>query len=299
MDRQRIIILFGAAALMAALLSWFLYSKTIAPQKEQRITVLAAAHDLPIGQLVRKSDLKKVNVLERDLPKGAVYKEKDAMDRAVLFPLSANSPIIASSLSQLNGADGIPATIEPGYRAVAVTITDVSGVAGLVQPGSHVDVLFTRPGTMAEALTSTILQNVRVLAVGRSVVVNQVVDPKAPKVPVATLVVTPEEAQKLELAKNQGKIGLSLRNPLDQSTGVDGKPVNTDILDPSMRAKMASMNRGRNMQNLNDQKAWAELTAEKKAPPAPAVKEKPAPRQPRAVVEVFRGEKHVQEVFHD
>ncbi len=303
MDRQRIIILFGAAALMAALLSWFLYAKTIAPQKEQRISVLAAVHDLAIGQLVRKGDLKNVTVLQRDLPKGAVYKDKDALDRAVLFPISANEPIINTSLSQLNGADGIPATIEPGYRAVAVSITDVSGVAGLVQPGAHVDVLFTRPGTMAEAITSTILQNIRVLAVGRSVVVNQAIDPKATKVPVATLVVTPEQAQKLELAKNQGKIGLSLRNPLDQSTGVDGKPVNTDILDPAMRSKVAGSNRLRNSPDLNDPRAWAELSGDKpKIPPSPVaiVKEKPAPPPPpRAVVEVFRGEKHVQEVFHD
>jgi len=300
MDRQRIMILFGAAALMAGLLSWFLYAKTIAPQKEQRTVILAASRDLAIGHMIRKGDLKKIAVLPRDLPKGAVLADKSALDRAVLFPISANAPIIASSLSQLNGADGIPATIEPGYRAVSVTISDVSGVAGLVQPGAHVDVLFTRPGTMAEAITSTILQNVRVLAVGRSVQVNQLIDPKATKVPVATLIVTPEQAQKLELAKNQGKIGLSLRNPLDDSAGVDGKPVNTDILDPAMRAKVSMAQRLRNSPDLNDPKAWAELAGEKPknaAPPPAVVKEKPPP--PRAVVQVFHGDKHVQEVFHE
>ena len=296
-------ILFAAAALLAGLLSWFLYIKTVAPQKEQRSTVLAAVHDMAIGQLVRKGDLKKVAVLARDFPKGAVSLETDAVDRAVLFPISMNAPIIGTSLSQLHGADGIPATIEPGYRAVSVSITDVSGVAGLIQPGSHVDVLFTRPGTMAEAITSTILQNVRVLAVGKSVQVNQPVDPKATKVPVATLVVTPEQAQKLELAKNQGRIGLTLRNPLDQLSSLDGKPVNTDVLDPAMRAKVAISNRLRNSPDLNDPKAWAELSGEKPRnvpPPAPVVKEKPLPPPPpRAIVDVFRGEKHVQEVFHD
>jgi pilus assembly protein CpaB len=291
-------ILFGAAALMAGLLSWFLYAKTIAPQKEQRTTVMAAAHDLPIGHLVRKADLKKVAVLPRDLPKGAVYSEKDAMDRAVLFPVSANTPIVGSSLSQLLGADGIPATIEPGYRAVAVAITDVSGVAGLIQPGAHVDVLFTRPGTMAEAMTSTILQNVKVLAIGHSVQVNQAVDPKLPKIPVATLLVTAEQAQKVELAKNQGRISLTLRNPLDLTDGVDGKPVNTDVLDPEMRARIAMSNRRRNSPNLNNPGAWQELTGERPKI-APVVKEKPAPIPPRAVVDVFRGDKHVQEVFHD
>ena len=302
MDRQRIIILFGAAAVMAALLSWFLYANTIAPKKEQRVNVLAAVHDLPIGQLVRKGDLKKIAVLQKDMPKGAVTMEKEAVDHAVLFPISANEPIVTGSISTLAGADGIPATIEPGYRAVAVAITDITGLGGLIQPGAHVDVLFTRPGTMAEAITSTILQNVRVLAIGKSVQANQVVDPKAPKIPVATLVVTPEQAQRVELAKNEGRVSLSLRNPLDLSASLDGKPVNTDVLDPAMRAKVAMSNRLRNSPDLNDPKAWAELTGEKKTPPPPppGVKEKPAPPPPpRAVVEVFRGEKHSQEVFHD
>ena len=63
MDRQRIMILFAAAAVMAALLSWFLYAKTVAPQEEERTAVMAAAHDLAVGQMVRKADLKKVHVL--------------------------------------------------------------------------------------------------------------------------------------------------------------------------------------------------------------------------------------------
>ena len=200
MDRQRVPMLFGAAALMAGLLSWFLYANTIAPHQETRTSIYAAVHDLQIGQGIHKGDLKKVSVLARDVPTGAILTEKQALGRVALYPIAASSPLVTGSLSALAGADGIPATIDPGYRAVSVTINDVSGVAGLIQPGAHVDVLFTRPGTMAEAITSTILQNVRVLAIGHSVQANQVVDLKAPKVPVATLIVTPEQAQKLELA---------------------------------------------------------------------------------------------------
>jgi len=301
MNRQRIVILFGAAAVMAGLLTWFLYANTIAPHSEARTTVIAAAHDLVTGESVRKSDLKKIAVLPRDLPKGAIVNEKQALDRVALYPVAANTPLVTSNLSQLTGADGIAATIEPGFRAVSVTITDTSGVAGLLQPGAHVDVLFTRPGTMAEAITSTILQNVRILTIGHSVMPGQPIDPKAPKVPVATLVVTPEQAQKLELAKNQGRISLSLRNPLDGSAGVDGRPVSTDVLDPAMRAKLAMTQRLRNASN--DPKAWEELTAEKPkivtAPLAPARMVPATPPPPRAVVDVFRGDKHVQEVFRD
>lgn len=301
MDRNRILILFGAAWVSAAILTWFLYNATAKPKQEVRTTIYASTRDLMTGTILKKADVKKIQVLPRDLPKGAVLAEKDALDRVALFPIAANAPLISSSLSPQTGAEGMSATIEPGYRAVSVTISDVSGVAGLVQPGSHVDVLFTRPGTMTEALTSTILQDAKVLAVGRQIQAGQIADPKAAKMPVATLVVTPEDAQKLELAKNQGKISLSLRNPLDQTSNLNGKPVNTDVLDPAMRVKLAQLTRMRDAKgDLNDPKVWQELTGEK---PKVAEKEKPLPPvpppppPPRAVIEVFHGDKHVQQVF--
>lgn len=278
---------------MAALLSWFVYATAVAPKPEERTTVLAAVRNMQVGEAFHKGDIKKVKVLAKDFPKGALTAEKDALNRVALYPISANAPLVNDGLSKLTGAEGVPATIDPGYRAVSVTITDVSGVAGFVQPGTRVDVLFTRPGTMAEALTSTILQNVKVLALGHAVLPNQPVDPKAQKVPVVTLVVTPDEAQKLELAKNQGRISLSLRNPLDQTAAMDGRPVNTDVLDPSLKPKITLTK----LHNSID-------TMAKPVPviaPAPAaVHTKPAPPPPpRAVVDVFRGDKHVQEVFHD
>jgi pilus assembly protein CpaB len=293
MDRKRILILFGAAWISAGLLTWFLYANTAVPTAERRTSVMAATHDLAVGTMIRKADLKKVAVLPRDLPKGGLLAEKDVLNRVVLYPVSANEPLITSKLSLLTGAEGIPATIDPGHRAVSVQITDVSGVAGLILPGAHVDVLFTRPGSMTEAVTSTILQNVKVLAMGHSVQVGQTVDPKAPKIPVVTLVVTPEEAQKLELAKNEGRISLSLRNPLDLSDGVDGSPVNGDVLDPTMKARIAKARR-----NLNDPRSFEEASG---GPARVALKKEtpPPPAPPRAVVDVFRGDKHVQEVFHD
>ncbi len=304
MDRQRIIILFAAALLSAMLLAGFVYKTAITPKQEPRTPVFALTHDIAIGQAVHKSDLKKVQVLARDIPSGAVLADKDAVDHVALFPLAANTPLVKNALAAQSGPEGLPSTIAPGYRAVAVTITDVSGVAGLIQPGGHVDVLFTRPGSMAEAITSTILQNVKVLAIGHNVVPGAPVDPKAQKIPVATLLVTPSDAQKLELAKNQGRISLSLRNPLDSGTDLDGKPIATDTLDPAMRAKLAVTEKLRSSPNLTDPKAWDALAGVKPkdppVPPVPVVKEKPAPPPPpRAVVDVFRGDKHVQEVFHD
>ena len=245
MDRQRILVLFGVAWVSALLLTWFLYAKTVATQQEKTLRMVVAAHDMPTGTLVRKGDLKIVNYPERDTPKGAVFDTRRAESRVLLVPLSANEPVLVSKLSDPTSTEGVSSTIEPGYRAVSVQITDVSGVAGLIQPNAKVDVIFTRPGSMAEATTSTILQNVKVLSTGRSLQTGQPVDARTPRSPVVTLVLTPADAQKLELAKNQGKISLTLRNPLDNRQAVPGDPITTEVLDPMISARMARARRGR------------------------------------------------------
>ena len=292
MDRQKKLLIFGASLLSATLLTWFLYANTVAPRTEKQVAVMVAARDLPLGILVRPNDVKALKYPERDVPRGVVTAAKDAVGRVALFPISQNEPLLSSKLSSPTGTEGMASTIDPGYRAVSVQITDSTGVAGLVQPNSHVDVLFTRPGTMTEASTSTILQNVKVLSTGRSAATGAAVDPRAPRVPVVTLLLLPADAQKLELAKNQGKISLSLRNPLDASQGASAQPMTTEVLDPTLADRIAKARRAttRPEENVGTSAAWAAMM--KKA--APAAKE---PEKPRAVIDVYRGDKHVQETF--
>ncbi len=304
MDRQRIVVLFGAAWVSAALLVWFVHARTQAPRQEKKTYVMAAVRDLPVGTLLKKTDLKLVGVPERDVPKGALFQDREAVSRVLLYPVTTNEPLTATKLSGTTTAEGISSTIDPGYRAVAVPVNDTNSVAGLIQPGSRVDVLFTRPGSMTEAVTSTILQNVKVLSVGRITQVGQTVDPRAPKMPVATLVVTPAEAQKLELAKNQGKISLVLRNPQDQTASPAG-PVTTDVLDPMIAARIARAKKGRTTSgtaNLDDPKVWQQLTGEDQSAAEKRKAEEEARRRkeaekPRYVIDVYRGDKHVQELF--
>jgi pilus assembly protein CpaB len=130
---------------------------------------------------------------------------------------------------------------------------------------------------------------VKVISIGRMTQVGQAVDPRAPKMPVVTLVVTPQEAQKLELAKNEGRISLSLRNPLDRAMAPDDGPVTADVLDPTGATFTRRRRRLAGKANL-DPKAWEDLAGDQK----PAKKE---PEKPRAVVDVFHGDKHVQELF--
>src|SRR5277367_5918138 len=116
MDRQKKLLIIAGAWISAALLSWFLYAKTIAPQQEKHVRVVVAAHDMPLGTLLRQSDLKTVNYPERDIPKGVVFQPKDALNRVVLYPMNGNEPLLGSKLSDPTTMEGLSSTIEPGYR---------------------------------------------------------------------------------------------------------------------------------------------------------------------------------------
>ena len=289
MDRRKVLLLFAIAWISAAGLTWFLYASTKTPRVEKTVAILAAAHDMEAGTRLLAGDLKTVHVPEHDVPRMAILDRKLALDRPLLFPLSANEPLTSSKIASATGAEGLPAIIDIGKRAISVPITDASGVAGLIQPRAHVDVLFTRPGTAAEAVTTTILEDVVVLAIGRTTetasasttAANAAQAAARPSAQSATLLVTPEQTRKLELAKNQGRISLALRNPLDRTFGDQGA--------------------------TTAQALYAGLVP-KPPPPAPKpapvkqviverVVEPKEPPPPKRVIDVFHGDKHVQETF--
>jgi pilus assembly protein CpaB len=291
MDRKKIILILGAAWLSAALLTWFLYAATKAPHIEKTTAVVAAARDLPAGALLRKEDLTTIAVRDKEIPGHAILDSKLAINHALLLPVSANEPITSPKLGA-TGIEGLPAVIDIGMRAVTVPITDATGVGGLIPPRAHVDVLFTRSGSTREALTSTILEDVVVLAMGRVTEVTPTDTSKAAasstaanpaRAQTATLLVTPDQVRRIELAKNLGKISLSLRNPLDDTdTGeettttpedlgmvVPPPPVRTVIQRPIEPPRLI---------------------------PPPVVVSKAPPPKPKTV-EVFRGSTHVQEAI--
>ncbi len=299
MTRSRVFTIFAVAWISAALLSWFVYKKTREPQSEKLVAVLAPTRNLTAGTLLRETDLARISLRQREVPKGSLLRKEDAVNRALLVDMTANEPLLDQKLARRGGVEGIAATIDEGKRAVAVKIDAASGVGELLEPNSRVDVLFTKPGRMSEAIATTVVQNVRVLSVGRRTRPGEKADPKAPKLPplpVVTLLVTPEEAQKLELAKNQGKLSLVLRNPTDPVNLNRTEPITTEVLDPQAlvrgeqgraRAKGARRPLGpAGPGDGFDSEASPDLR-----------KKKPEPPPPKFVVDVFRGSKHTQEVF--
>src|SRR5260370_38714827 len=156
MDRQKVLIIFGAAWISAAILTWLFISKTHGSKAQATRRVVVASRDMPLGTRIRKSDIKMVEALDKDLPKGGIFQDSDAMDRALLIPVTANEPITNGKLTSTTSADGGAATIEAGILAVSVPINDSSGVAGVIPPNSRVDVMFTRPGSIAEAVPAAL-----------------------------------------------------------------------------------------------------------------------------------------------
>ena len=290
MNRQRVWTMFGIAMLGALLVSWMVNRSVNASKSRNAVKVVAAAHDLPVGHRIVDADLKSIEIPKADLPDGNIPNPADAVGRAVLFKLATNEAILESMLASKLGGEGLTAEIVPGMRAVSVQVNETVGVSGFVQPGSKVDVLFTRNLQNGDAAAATILQNVAVLAYGRNL---QRPAPDAKQGPApsnstqlnVTLLVTQEDAEKLALAVQRGKIQLALRNPLDSKEEETAAVYSEDlgIVDPGIRRGNPPPAR------IVEVAPKPVLTV---APPKPK-----DPREGRIVIRVFRGNKVFEDVF--
>jgi pilus assembly protein CpaB len=177
--------------------------------------VVVALADLELGAELKKEDLKVVNFPAGGAPQGSFKAPEDLLGRGLIVPVVQNEPILAAKLASKEAGAGLPPVIPEGMRAVSVRVNEVVGVAGYVLPGNRVDVLATATPTQRKEDTTTklILSNVQVLTSGTRM--EQKEDNKPMQVTVVTLLVNPEQAERLALASTEGKIQLALRNPLD------------------------------------------------------------------------------------
>src|SRR6202007_1615323 len=163
---------------------------------------------------VTDGEVRSVRVPASVVPPNYFRSKSQVVGRGVILPIQKGEFILPSKLAAENAGAGLPALIPPGMRAVSVRVNDVVSVAGFVTPGTRVDVLLTgTPTGGSEQETTTVLQNVAVLASGHPL--ERTSTGEAQNVPVITLQVTPDDAQRLTLASSQGKIQLALRNPVD------------------------------------------------------------------------------------
>ena len=223
MNRTRLLFIGIIALALGGLLSSVVYKRLQSGSANPRkpgVDVVIAANDILIGTKLDQRDLKVVNLPPDDLPTGAISQVSRAVGRGALMPIYKGELILKDKLADKDVA-GLPALIPPGMRAVSVRVNDVVSVAGFVVPGTRVDVILTgSPPGGPGAVTTTVLSNVAVLASGQKLERNSPGDPQSTAV--ITLLVSPEDAQRLTLASQEGRIQLALRNPLD--TGQDKIP---------------------------------------------------------------------------
>src|ERR1700758_4879333 len=216
MNRTRLLMI-GVLALAAGLLAAVYVYKNLQPKNgaaADTAEVMVAANDLQVGARVEEHDIKIIRIPGADLPPGAPRKRSDVLGHGVIIPISKGEFILPNRLAAENSGAGLPSLIPPGMRAVSVRVNEIVSVAGFVTPGTRVDVLLTgAPSGSGEQQTTTVLQNVAVLASGHTL--ERTSSGEAQNTAVITLLVTPDDAQRLTLASSEGHIQLALRNPLD------------------------------------------------------------------------------------
>jgi pilus assembly protein CpaB len=230
---------------------------------------------LQIGAELKQEDLRAVQWPSNAVPAGSFSKPEDLVGRGLIMPVMSNEPFLPSKLAAKEAGAGLPPVIPEGQRALSVRVNDVVGVAGYVLPGTRVDVVATMNPTQnqTDMTSKVILTNVQVVAAGTKI--EQDDKNKPIQVAVVTLLVNPDEAEKLTLASTEGKIQLALRNPLDKTAPP------THGIRP---APLMGSGPVRRVASANPSPRQPQAAA---APPAPA----PAP-----TVEIIRGDKRAQEV---
>jgi pilus assembly protein CpaB len=273
------------AILVAGSATAVVYRQLRAASGQRKVSqIVAAAEDLPAGVTVSAKDVVLVDWPSEVPLAGSFSKTEAVVGRPLIYSLKSREPILERDLAVAGAGIGLSAKIPPGMRATAVHANEITGVAGFLYPGSHVDVLATyNPPGGSGLVTRTVLQDVEVLAAGQTIEPDPQGKPQA--VSVVTLLLSPEGSQKLLLSSTQGAIQFVLRSGIDK-TKVDIGPTRLDQL-------------------LGSEKPPTEAPAVAKKPsgpqPAAPVKPPPAATPPREpfVLEVIQGTQRSQQVFPD
>jgi pilus assembly protein CpaB len=284
--RQRHVAVIGIAVLTAALASFGVYltlkSMPLRQVEVAHTFAVVAARALPTGVRLSAADVKVVAWPAGSMVPGGFTRVDEVVDRALLASVVENEPMVAAKLAARDAGAGLSSAIPQGMRAMSVKVNDVIGVAGFLDPGTRVDLMVTIR-RKDDTTSRTVASNVEVLRSGTRGDHERPKDAKAAPsaAAVVTLLVTPEDAERIALAQAEGQIMLSLRNPLDTDTTA------------SSGVRTAALF-GREAEPEPVVKA---VSVHKAPPPTPAVVAPPPP--PRIyTVEAIRAAKRSEEVVH-
>lgn len=220
MNRFRVLLIALLAIAISAILTVVIYRQTVgqissSEDADDDPLIAVAAERLPLGTLIEEKHIK-FAPWAREIPlEGSFTQIEEVVGRGVVIPLFENEPILEAKLAPREAGAGLTSAIPQGMRAVSVKVNEVIGVAGFVLPGTRVDVIVTgAPDSSSDTeISKVVLENIEVLAAGQNIERDARGTPQ--KVQVVTMLVTPDDAQKLALASSDAKIQLALRNPMD------------------------------------------------------------------------------------
>src|SRR5579863_266357 len=216
MNRTRFLMIGVLALALGAFAGLYAYKnlQSRTGPTESGVDVIVAADDIQVGTKIEEHDVRIAKLPPGSLPANTYSKRSQVLGHGVVVPIAKGEFILPSKLAAEEAGAGLPSLIPNGMRAVSVRVNEVVSVAGFVIPGTRVDVLLTgTPEGGNDQQTTTVLQNVRVIAAGHTLEHSATGD--AQNTAVITLLVSPDDAQRLTLASSQGHIQLSLRSPLD------------------------------------------------------------------------------------
>jgi pilus assembly protein CpaB len=181
--------------------------------------IVIAAESLAYGATVTSDNVSEIPWYTNMLPEGAFATKDDLLNggrRTVLYPLKRGEPVLRSKVTGAGQRASLAAMLEEGKRAVTVQVDDVRGVAGFVLPGDFVDIVMIadEPSSKRQSYSDILLEHVKVLAIDQ---IASEAEEKPTVVRAVTLEVTKEQAQKILLASNVGKLSLILSRPVQSS----------------------------------------------------------------------------------
>ena len=222
-------------ATIAALAAVLFASRWMQTQATPSTRVVVAANDINLGQRLTPEFVKLVDWPSGSIPAGAFTDPQKLDGRVLKTSAQRGEPLLEAKLAPVGTMGGLSAVIGEGKRAITVRVNDVIGVAGFALPGNYVDIIVNtqKDGTAAAGdaqdrnISKIVLEKILVLAVAQEVGRD---DTKPRVVNAVTLEVSPEQAEKIDLARSVGTLSLVLRNQVDNADDTTGGATKVSLL---------------------------------------------------------------------
>lgn len=196
-------------------------------ERADTLAVVVARQDLPMGTRLQTHMLEVVRWPAAAPIESPLQATEQALDRVVNIQVLRGEPLLHSKLAAAGEIGGLSAVLREGQRAVTVKVNEIMGVAGFALPGNYVDVMVNTPDGQDHPVSKIVLERIKVLAAAQDVASTE---NKPRVVNAVTLEVTPEQAEKIDLARSVGTLSLVLRSQVDSGTVLTQGARKTDLL---------------------------------------------------------------------